>query len=227
MPADQTRELDPVQSKQIAERYVQFSLECQTPISCWLDNSQYSFPVKAIKLEGNILYIEISPSIFAALEQEGKDALDRAGVPVFVNYSLGEMLIFLKTKLVQRTDLLFGLEIIFPVYKQQRRNSPRIKAAAHHRASLEFLHAAYMVFDISNGGVSILVKADALPFFQPGIKLAKCRVRFQDLDFEVDVKVISQIPMEKKVDLWKIGLIFINLPEATERAITKLTNAQG
>jgi hypothetical protein len=221
MPADIPKGLEPVENKNVANRYLRYPIKFRNPVSCTVDKCELTFEAQALNFSADQLIVDILPPMRDQLNAEVLSLISQAGTEITLSYSVGEVLLFIKTKLLNRKGSCLAVEVQQPLLKLQRRGALRARVHPPHQAGLAIGGQHYGIYDISVGGLSVVGHTPLLALFPLEQKFSGCRLRFNGLEVPVDLQVSSHTQSRKNVDNWKVGFKFLNLPKGAESVIAK------
>jgi c-di-GMP-binding flagellar brake protein YcgR len=124
-------------------------------------------------------------------------------------------------KVQGRTTRRLVVKADMPMYKLQRREAMRIKLSASDKATVKLGRDVHPLFDISAGGLSIVVPLAEEQHYKKEQSFPGSVLTFQGKEIKVDLEVKNVLSHGKDGVRVKIGLHFKNLPSAVEQQIVR------
>ena len=217
------KDLEPVTDLKMVQRYLKYGVEFHETVSCFIEESDLRFDayLKSVDEAKLVLEMEVTEDAFAKLDSNHLSAIDQPQAPVRLSYSVNEATFFMHAKFQGRISRRLVAKADMPMYKLQRREALRIKVMDSHKATIKLGAVTLPIFDISAGGLSVVVELDQeksykkQQFFSGGI------LNFLGKEFKVDVEVKNVLNHSKDGMKVKVGLRFKGLPASIEQMIAR------
>lgn len=221
MPA-QDKDLEHVKDRKIANRYLQYLLDLNESVSCFIEEVQLRFEAyaKAFDPKTGELVLELSQKSVNSLSDAEIGSIDKTAHILRLSFEVGDVLYFAAARLLKRNYHTLTLILEFPLYKLQRRNALRIKVLEEHNASVTLEGETYPIHDISATGMSVLVPLFKEELFLKRKLIQGVTFKFASLHLLVDLELVSSSKL-KRGDLQKIGFKFHGLPPSADQMIAK------
>lgn len=216
-------ELEPVTDLKTVHRYLKYGMELHEIVACYIEEADLRFDASLTSVDNArlLLELEISKESFSLLTTNDLSFIDRPQNPIRISFSVNEASFFAFTKFQFRQAKRIAVIAEMPIYKLQRREALRIKTMLAHQASLKLGDRIIPIFDISAGGLSILVSLKEQDAYQKGKLFANAVMAFGGKDFKVNLEVKNVLEHSKDGQQWKVGLGFKALPAAVEQMIAR------
>jgi hypothetical protein len=222
MPVKES-DLEPVTDLKMVQRYLKYGLEFHEAVTCILEDGGLRFDgqLHAIDDATLTLELEIDEDAFAKLDSNQLGFVDQPQAGVRISYSVNEATFFVHGKIQRRTGRRISLRADMPMYKLQRRESLRIKVMESHKASIKLGAVTLPLFDISAGGVSVVVPIDQESIYKQKQAFPGCTLYFVGKEFKVDLEVKNVLGHTKDGLKVKVGFKFKALPASIEQLIAR------
>jgi len=223
MPKEEDH-LEPVTDLKMVQRYLKYGLEFREIVSCYIEDANVRFDasIKSIDAEKLFLEVDIAEESFKKMSPTGLEAIDRPQSGIRLSYSVNEASFFMQTKFQFRQANRIVVKAEMPMYKLQRREALRIKVLEAHKATLKLATKAMIpLFDISAGGLSIVVSLEEQTEYKKGQLFPNSTLSFLGKDIKVNLEVKNVLGHSKDGLKWKIGLRFKALPASVEQMIAR------
>jgi c-di-GMP-binding flagellar brake protein YcgR len=219
MPSKE-KDLDPVTDLKMVQRYLQYGVEFRELVSCRLEDTDATFDAYVVSVDVKSLSIdmEITEESFAKLTPA---ALDQGQTHIRLSYSVNEATFFVHGKIQRRMTRRLVVQADMPMYKLQRREALRIKVTDSHGATVRLGRDSFPVFDISAGGLSIVIPLSGEKNFKKGLTFPKSTLNFLGKTFQVDLETKNLLTHGKDGLKVKVGFHFVGLPAAVEQIIAR------
>jgi hypothetical protein len=216
--------LEPVADLSMVQRYLRYGLEFHEIVSCYIEDANLRFDTSMKNVDPEKLFIEmdVTEESWDKFTPEALAAIDRPTAGIRLSYSVNEATFFIQTKFMFRQANRITVKAEMPMYKLQRREALRIKVLLEHKATLKLGQQPVMpVYDISAGGLSVVVTLEEQKEYQKGQLFPGATLAFQGKDIKVNLEVKNILGHSKDGLKWKIGLSFKNLPASVEQMIAR------
>jgi hypothetical protein len=217
------KDLEPVSDLRMVQRYLRYGLEFHEIVSCLAEDETLPFEAEfsSLDLDKLLLELAISKESFATLDSNRLSVIDRPRTGLRLSFSVNEATFFAQTLVQGRDARKLVVRAEMPMYKLQRRESMRIKVLESHGATIKLGLAEYPLFDISAGGLSIMVRLDQEKEFSKQHLFPGCTLAFLGKKLKVDLEVKNVLCASKDGLKWKVGFRFKALPPAVEQLIAR------
>ncbi|HEY8278779.1 MAG TPA: PilZ domain-containing protein [Bdellovibrionota bacterium] len=217
------KDLEPVNDLKMVQRYLRYGLEFHELVSCYIEDSNLRFDafIKAVDIDKLALDMEITDECFAKLDSNQISAIDRPQSEIRLSYSVNEATFFVHAKFQRRNIRNMAVKADMPMYKLQRREALRIKVMASHKATVRLGPTVFPLFDISAGGLSVVVGINEEKDFKKQQLFPGSMMTFLGKEIKVDLEVKNVLPADKSGVKWKVGFRFKGLPGAIEQMIAR------
>lgn len=216
-------ELEPVNDLKMVQRYLRYGVELRELVCCALEESDVRFEALIQSADGDrlALELEITEESFAKLDAISLNEIDQPQVPVRLSYSVNEATFFVHAKLQGRTTRRIVVKADMPMFKLQRRDALRIKVVESHKATIKLGAKTLPLFDISAGGLSVVVPAAEENAYRGRRAYPDCALTFLDKQFKVTLEVKNVLAHGKDGKTVKVGFRFVALPASVEQVIVR------
>jgi c-di-GMP-binding flagellar brake protein YcgR len=221
MPAKD--DLEPVNDLKMAQRYLQYGVEFREPISCYVEDAGLRFDayLQSVDTEKLLLELETTEESFQKLDSNHLAAVDRPQGDLRLSYSVNEATFFVHGQVQGRSQRRIVVKASMPMYKLQRREALRIKVLDSHKATVQLGGVVHSLFDISAGGLSIVVKLLDEKDFRKQQAFPNSLLRFLGKEIRVDLEVKNVLTHSKDGQKVKVGFRFKNLAPSVEQVIAR------
>jgi hypothetical protein len=222
MPVKES-DLEPVTDLKMVQRYLKYGLEFHEAVSCILDDGGLRFEAQLFSVEDSTLTLEleIDQEPFAKLDSNQLGVVDQPQAGVRISYSVNEATFFVHGKIQRRTGKRISIKADMPMYKLQRRESLRIKVMESHKASVKLGSTTLPLFDISAGGISVVIPFDQEKTYKQKQAFPASVLYFVGKEFKVDLEVKNVLGHSKDGQKIKVGFKFKALPASIEQLIAR------
>lgn len=222
MPA-KDKDLQPVDDLKMVQRYLKYGLEFHEIVSCYIEDVDLRFDasIKSVDMAKLIIEMDIDKDDFAKLPYDTLSAVDRPQSAIRLSYSVNEATFFIHAKMQGRSARRIVVKAEMPMYKLQRREAMRIKVLDSHKATIKLGPEILPIFDISAGGICIVIGLDEEKNYQKGKTYPGSHLKFLGQEIKVDLEVKNLLPMGKDGLKWKVGFRFKALPATFEQLIVR------
>jgi len=216
-------DLQPVTDLKMVQRYLKYGLEFHEILSCVLEEGGLRFEAQLCSIDEPTLTLEleINEESFAKFDSNSLGSIDQAQGGVRFSYSVNEATFYVHGKIQRRHSRRVALRADMPMYKLQRRDSLRIKVLESHRASVKLGSSTLPLFDISAGGISVVVPIAQEKIYRQQQAFPGSVLHFVDKEFKVDLEVKNVLSHSKEGLRVKVGFRFKALPAAIEQLIAR------
>jgi c-di-GMP-binding flagellar brake protein YcgR len=217
------KDLEPVTDLKIVQRYLKYGSEFKEDATCFLedDGPRFEAFISSVNTAELKMELEIPEEHFAKLEEKALFLLSQAQTGIRVGYSVNEASIFVHGKIMSHFLRSFIVEVTMPMLKLQRRAALRLKLTGSIKASLKIDGNTYPAFDISAGGISLVVNFAEQANFKKQQLLQAIVLTFQGNEFNVNLETINITAHGKEGTSHRVGFRFRNLPAAAEQMIAR------
>ena len=111
-------------------------------------------------------------------------------------------------------------DLDMPMFKLQRREALRIRLT-DPKCTIQLGQQSHPLYDISAGGLSILVSLQEEKNYPKGQRFPKSTLQFLGKELKVDLEVKNLITHGKDGAKVKVGFHFVALPAAIEQMIAR------
>lgn len=222
MPA-KDKDLEPVSDPKMVQRYLRYGLEFHEVISCYIELADLRFEstFKTVDPANLTLELEIAEDSFAKLTPQQLSAIDSPQSPIRLSYSVNEATFFIQARVQSRSARRLVIRAEMPMYKLQRREALRIKVMESHKATVKLGPNILPLYDISAGGISIVVSLDEEKAYKKGQLFPGSVLSFVGKEIKVDLEVKNILSNSKDGLRWKVGFRFKSLPSHFEQMIAR------
>ena len=222
MPVKES-DLEPVADLKMVQRYLKYGLEFHELVTCVLEDGGLRFEAQLHAVEDAtlLLELEIEEDALAKLDSNQLSSVDQPQAGVRISYSVNEATFFVHGKIQRRSGRRLSLQADMPMYKLQRRESLRIKVLESHKASVKLGTITLPLFDISAGGISVVVPIDQEKTYKQKQAFPASVLYFVGKEFKVDLEVKNVLGHTKDGLKVKVGFKFKALPASIEQLIAR------
>ena len=217
------KELETVDDLKMVQRYLKYGLEFHELAACHLveANLKFEATIKQVDTEQLTLELEITAESYSKIKSEIGSASSKPQSEIRLNYSVDSSTIFLSGILQNLSAGRLSVQVKTPLQKLQRRESLRMKIQESHDATISLGGTSFPIYDISAGGVSILVGLLAEKDFEKQKLFPASILSFLGKDIKVDLEVKSCLVHGRSGQKLKVGLAFKALPQNIEQMIVR------
>jgi hypothetical protein len=109
-------------------------------------------------------------------------------------------------------DLTYSIELSAEIFKSQRRVNARLKASDVVQIQYKIQDEVKNCYDLSAGGVSFIIEADALSHYPKHKMFENCTLRYDRKNYNITKsQIVGHVPLENDKTKIKIGIQFIDL----------------
>lgn len=222
MPVKES-DLEPVTDLKMVQRYLKYGLEFHETLACVLEDGGIRFEAQLLSIDDSTLTLELEiyEEAFANLDSNHLGAIDQPQAGVRLSYSVNEATFYVHGKIQHRTSRRLALKADMPMYKLQRRESLRIKVLESHKASVKLGTVTLPLFDISAGGISVVIPIDQEKTYKNQQAFPGSVLYFVGKEFKVDLEVKNVLSHSKDGLKVKVGFRFKALPASIEQLIAR------
>jgi c-di-GMP-binding flagellar brake protein YcgR len=218
MPA-KDKDLEPVTDLKMAQRYLKYGVEFREPVSCFVEDFDLKFESFIVSVDTTRLTIdmEITEESFAKIDAR---KLDGSQPKIRLSYSVNEATFFVHAHVSTRTTRRLIVKADMPMFKLQRREALRIKIS-DPKVTIKLGREVLPLFDISAGGLSVIIGLNEEKNFKKGTTLSGCTLTYLGKELKVDLQVMNVLSASKDGLKVKVGFHFVNLPPSIEQMIAR------
>lgn len=222
MPTKHT-DLEPVKDLKMVQRYLKYGIEFHEIVACFIEDANLHFnaSIRSIDAESLDISMEIEEESFTKLDSNTLAAIDRSQHPVRLSYSVNEATLFVHGKFQRRSTRQIVVRAELPMFKLQRREALRMKVLAASNTTIKLGTNVYPLFDISAGGIGIVVGLDEEYLYKTQQIFPACTLNFLGKEIKVNLEVKNILSASKDGLKWKVGFQFKALPAAIENMIAR------
>lgn len=218
-------ELEPISEERVIERYIRYTMDLHEPVSCFLEEAELRFSgwTESVGRDnGKIRFtLEVDTKSLSPADLKRKVllAIDRI---IRLSFYTQDVLFFADSRLVSAGGTTVTLEIRGPLYKLQRRAALRLKLDDPKLCRLEIDGKAYVPYDISAVGISVMFSLDDEDRFSRRQVVPAAILTFGKYSAVLDLTVSSKSRVKQhRTEVVKVGFRFEKLPTGIEQEIAK------
>lgn len=222
--ADKPKDLEPVSDLSMIQRYLKYGIEFHEIASCLLEDGGVKFEarLKTVDEKKLLIDVDITDETFKALTLDQLKEVDVPQGNIRLSYSVNEATFFVHGRVQGRQANRLVIKASMPMYKLQRREALRIKVMDSHKASVKLGPDLTMpLFDISAGGVSVVVSLEKSTDYKKGMLFPNSTLTFLGKEIKVNLEVQNILQAGKDSLKFKVGFKFKGLPASVEQMIAR------
>lgn len=221
---DKPKDLEPVSDLKMIQRYLKYGVEFREVATCLVEDTGFKFDafLKSANEKTLLVEVEIEQAAFKAISAADLAGLDKPQGDIRISYSVNEATFFVHGRIQSRSQNRVRITASMPMYKLQRREALRIKVMESHKATIKLGPDLVLpLFDISAGGVSIVVNLDQSANYKKGMLFPSCSLTFLGKVIPVNLEVQNILQAGKDGLKFKVGFRFKSLPASVEQMIAR------
>ncbi|MGZ3741980.1 MAG: hypothetical protein ACXVB9_21565, partial [Bdellovibrionota bacterium] len=185
------QDLEPVADIKTVQRYLKYGVEFHETVSCFVEDANLRFDahLKSVEDATLTLELEILEEAFTKLDSNQLSAVDQSQARIRLSFSVNEATFFVHAKIQRRATRRLVVKADMPMFKLQRREALRIKVMDSHKATVKLGTTVLPLFDISAGGLSVVVNLDQEKAYKKQQAFPGSVLSFLGKDFKVDLEV--------------------------------------
>lgn len=228
MPKTAKSQFTPIQDARTVGRYIRYMDDLKCDVHCAIRETDIRFDTTVIKMpEPRVVHLRLRNELMSpmALKERFNATAARK---VDLSFKAHDILIFASTNVrsIDKDGII--LEVESPIYKLQRRENLRVKPTADTECWVRFLHprtrseVKLVPYDISSGGLSVVVNDVDLPEYAEGQEIKNVNFRFGPHEVLVNTAVMNAVKIAgSSKPRYKIGLKIVAMPAALEQEISR------